>query len=189
MTAEKLLLDSDAIRDAVDHLCEAILPDFRENPDFALLGLHKQGVPLAGRIAGYLEKKTGLRPPVGTLDITMYRDDIGLRSSLPLIRETLIPFNMENAKVILVDDVLSSGRAIRAALDAVTSFGRPARIRLAELINRGRPEYPIRADYVGVNAFDVAPEQKIVLKLAENDGLDAAVTLQWREPCADTRGE
>ena len=110
----------------------------------------------------------------------MYRDDIGLRSGLPLIRETAIPFNMENAKVILVDDVLSSGRAIRAALDAVTSFGRPACIRLAVLLDRGRPEFPIRADYVGMNAFDVDPAEKIVLKLTENDGEDAAVAIQWR---------
>ncbi len=179
MTTEKLLFSSGEIRDGVQHLCDAVLQDFKENPDYVLLGLHKQGVPLANRIADYLEKQSGIRPAVGKLDISMYRDDIGLRSGLPLIRETEIPFNMENAKVILVDDVLSSGRAIRAALDAVTSFGRPACIRLAVLIDRGRPEFPIRADFVGFNAFDIHPEQKIVLKMTEIDGEDAALAIQW----------
>lgn len=180
MTTEKLLFNTGEVQDGVQHLCEAVLRDFKENPDYVLLGLHKQGVPLAERIADHLEEKTGSRPAVGKLDISMYRDDIGLRSGLPLIRETVIPFNMEDAKVILVDDVLSSGRAIRAALSAVTSFGRPACLRLAVLIDRGRPEFPIRADYVGFNAFDVDPAQKIVLKLTENDGEDAAVAIQWR---------
>ena len=180
MTTEKLLFDSGKISAGMQQLCEAVLRDFKKDPEYVLLGLHKQGVPLAERIAAYLEEKTGTRPAVGKLDISMYRDDIGLRSGLPLIRETAIPFNMENAKVILVDDVLSSGRAIRAALDAVTSFGRPACIRLAVLLDRGRPEFPIRADYAGMNAFDVDPAEKIVLKLTENDGEDAAVAIQWR---------
>jgi len=184
MTTEKLLFNSEEIRDGVARLGDAILPDFRANPDFVLLGLHKQGVPLAFRIAAHLEQATGRRPVVGKLDISMYRDDIGLRSGLPLIRETEIPFNMENARVLLVDDVLSSGRAIRAALDAVTSFGRPALIRLAVLIDRGRPEYPIRADYSVFQAYDVAPDRKIVVKLTENDGEDTVVSVQWRLPGA-----
>ena len=181
MTTEKLLFSAEDIREGVARLGDAILQDFRSDPEFVLLGLHKQGVPLAGRIADILAKATGRRPAVGKLDISMYRDDIGLRSGLPLIRETEIPFNMENARVLLVDDVLSSGRAIRAALDAVTSFGRPALIRLAVLIDRGRPEYPIRADYSAFRAYDVAPERKIVVKLTETDGEDAAVSVQWRK--------
>lgn len=188
MTTEKLLFSSGEVRDGVQHLCEAVLQDFKKNPDYVLLGLHKQGVPLAERIADYLEQHGHSRPAVGKLDISMYRDDIGLRSGLPLIRETRIPFNMENAKVILVDDVLSSGRAIRAALDAVTSFGRPACIRLGVLIDRGRPEFPIRADYVGFCAHDVDPAQKIVLKLTENDGEDAALAIQWQTSTPETGG-
>ena len=189
MTTEKLLFSSGEIRSGVQQLCEAVLRDFKADPEYVLLGLHKQGVPLAERIAAHLQEHCGIRPAVGKLDISMYRDDIGLRSGLPLIRETEIPFNMENAKVILVDDVLSSGRAIRAALDAVTSFGRPACIRLAVLIDRGRPDFPIRADYVGFSAFDVDPSQKIVLKMTENDGEDAAVAIQWRSTGAETGGK
>lgn len=186
---EKLLLDSAAIAEAVARLGEAVLQDFRNTPDFVLIGLHKQGVPLAFRLADILEKASGIRPAVGKLDISMYRDDIGLRSSLPRIRETEIPFNMEGAKVLLVDDVLSSGRAVRAALDAVTSFGRPALIRLAVLIDRGKPEYPIRADYVGRTAYQVDPSQKIVVNFSENSGGDAACTVQWHRDGAEMRGE
>ena len=177
------VLSAEEVRAAVEKIADAVCEEFFRNgkvTPVAFLGIQIGGIPLSRRIAKRIRERCGYDAPVGTLDISMYRDDIGLRSGLPLIRETVIPFNMEDAKVILVDDVLSSGRAIRAALSAVTSFGRPACLRLAVLIDRGRPEFPIRADYVGFNAFDVDPAQKIVLKLTENDGEDAAVAIQWR---------
>lgn len=116
--------------------------------DFALVGIQQMGVVLAERLCAELNK-LGVHPAFGKLDITMYRDDFGTRDILPMINETYIPFDVSDKEIILVDDVLSSGRTIRAALDALTDFGRPGLIRLAVLVDRGEPEFPIRADYVG----------------------------------------
>jgi bifunctional protein pyrR len=110
----------------------------------------------------------------------MYRDDVGLRSGLPLIRETVIPFNIDGHKIILVDDVLSSGRTIRAALDAITDYGRPNMIRLAVLVDRGDPEYPIRADYVGFK-LDLDPAHKVAVQFDE-DGDEAGIfEVNWQQ--------
>lgn len=117
----------------------------------ALVGIHQFGVPLAERLRDAITELTGQVPDFGKLDISMYRDDVGNRNPLPLIRETEIDFDVNDRTIILVDDVLSSGRTIRAALDALTDYGRPRLIRLAVLVDRGEPEYPIRADFVGFN--------------------------------------
>ena len=109
----------------------------------------------------------------------MYRDDFGQRSALPLIRETVIPFDVEDAKLILVDDVLSTGRTIRAALDAVTDYGRPDLIRLAVLIDRGGVEYPIRADYIGWQ-IKCGNDRKIVVEFSEEDGSDGVYEVPWQ---------
>ena len=131
-------------------------------------------IPQALLVAA-IAARGGKAPVLGKLDVTMYRDDIGLRRTLPLIRETVIPFNLEGAKVILVDDVLSSGRTIRAALDALTSYGRPALIRLAVLIDRNHPEYPIRPDYVGMR-IELPADRKIVVSLPEDPAAATAYT-------------
>lgn len=117
--------------------------------EVALLGIQLNGVPLAGRLAAEIERRTGCRLPVGTLDISMYRDDIGRRRKLTQLNPTEIPFDLEDRAMVVVDDVLHTGRTIRAALDAVTDYGRPRLIRLAVLVDRGGHEFPIRADYVG----------------------------------------
>ena len=182
MTEQKQLYDAAAIAAAIARMADAIAAEFQPDSGddgFALIGIYKQGVPLAERLLeAVAERNGGCRPELAKLDISMYRDDVGLRSGLPLIRETIIPFNMENKRVILVDDVLSSGRSIRAALDAVTDYGRPALIRLAVLVDRGMPEYPIRADYVGLRV-DAPADRKIRVDFKENDGIDAIREVSW----------
>ena len=176
-----LLCTASVMQSAIKKLAGDIYRLISATPaDCALVGIHQLGVVLAAQIQKELKEEYNCSPDFGTLDISMYRDDIGNRSRLPLIRETSIPFDVNDRLIILVDDVLSTGRTIRAALDALTDYGRPRQIRLAVLVDRGRPEFPIRADYAGMNAFDVDPAEKIVLKLTENDGEDAAVAIQWR---------
>ncbi|MGE4566013.1 MAG: bifunctional pyr operon transcriptional regulator/uracil phosphoribosyltransferase PyrR [Victivallaceae bacterium] len=170
---KKELFNAGRLQEALERIAGEILAGVSADPDdFALVGLYRQGVPLAERLGAEIERRTGRSPLIGKLDISMYRDDVGLRSGLPLIRETVIPFDMQDMKVILVDDVLTTGRTIRAALDALTDYGRPALIRLAVLVDRGQPEFPIRADYTGFNVR-IAPDHKVVVELAENDDCDA----------------
>ena len=137
--------------------------------DFVFIGIHRGGVPLAERLVKSIETKAGFQPRLGTLDISMYRDDIGMRKTLPFIFETRIPFDINGKTIILVDDVLQSGRSIRAALDAITDYGRPAIVRLAALLDRGLREFPINADYVG-KFVDVPPELRIKINWREYAG-------------------
>lgn len=147
--------------------------------DCALVGIHQLGVVLADLIRKELKEEFNCSPDFGTLDISMYRDDIGNRSRLPLIRETSIPFDVNDRLIILVDDVLSTGRTIRAALDALTDYGRPRQIRLAVLVDRGEPEFPIRADFVGLN-LSVPADHKIKVNFAGNsDGEPGIYDIQW----------
>jgi pyrimidine operon attenuation protein/uracil phosphoribosyltransferase len=126
-------------------------------------------VPLAQRIAAALADFEGERVPVGTLDITLYRDDLSLRGPAPIVRSTSIPVDVTGRTVVLVDDVLYTGRTVRAALDALTDLGRPARIQLAVLVDRGHRELPIRADFVGKNV-PTAGDEVIETRLREVDG-------------------
>ena len=141
MTLKKQLYSPEEMTAAISMIAAAIRRDFDTDGSvpYALVGLYNQGVPLAERICDEIERATGRRPEHGRLDISMYRDDVGLRSGLPLIRETVIPFNIDGHKIILVDDVLSSGRTIRAALDAIPAYGRPPMLRLAVVVARGDP--------------------------------------------------
>ncbi len=181
MTAKKLLFDSKALSSSIREMAKAIAADFSDGREFFLVGIQHQGVPLAVRIAAELKKlhKTAV-PGFGKLDISMYRDDVGVRSGLPLIKETEIPFNMDGAEVILVDDVLSSGRTIRAALDALNDYGRPARILLAVAVDRGNVEFPIRADYVGMEIKNLPDDRKILVEFAEVDDADGIFEKAWK---------
>ena len=176
-----LLRSAEEMRGAVEKVADAIIGEFGAGnlSDVVLLGLFKAGVPLAHRIAEVIKQRTGVTLQCGTLDISMYRDDFGQRTALPLIRETVIPFDVDNAKVILVDDVLSTGRTIRAALDAVTDYGRPALIRLAVLVDRGGVEYPIRADYTGWT-LEVKSDRKVLVEFSEEDGSDGVWEVAWQ---------
>jgi pyrimidine operon attenuation protein/uracil phosphoribosyltransferase len=182
MPAKKEVCNADGVKAAVEKVADGIISEFLNisKPDFAVIGIHQQGVPLAKRLIEIIENKTGYTPELAMLDISMYRDDIGVRQDLPEINETSIPFDMNDKSVILVDDVLSSGRTIRAALDAVTDYGRPTLIRLAVLVNRGNHEFPIGADYTGMT-LAVPHERKVVVEFEESDGRDRVCTIDWKK--------
>lgn len=165
------LMDAEEISALIDKIAQEICDKnkYANQDDFVFIGIHRGGVPLAERLVKSIEKKACFLPPLGTLDISMYRDDIGMRKTLPYIFETRIPFDINGKVIILVDDVLQSGRSIRAALDAITDYGRPAIVRLATLLDRGLREFPINADYVG-RFVDVPPEERIKINWHEYCG-------------------
>ena len=142
--------------------------------DLALVGIKTRGETLAGRIAEKIAGIEGKRPAVGALDITLYRDDLGSRAEQPQVRSTEIPFPLKNMTVVLVDDVLFTGRTIRAAMDALMDLGRPRVIRLAVLVDRGHRELPIRPDYVGKN-LPTSRKETVAVMLREHDGQDRVV--------------
>jgi len=146
----------------------------------ALVGIHQFGVPLAERIRDAMTELSGSTPEFGKLDISMYRDDIGNRNPLPLIRETEIDFDINDKTIILVDDVLSSGRTIRAALDALTDYGRPKAIRLAVLVDRGEPEYPIRADFIGFN-LKLPADRKVAVGFDDDNRSLGISEVDWKK--------
>lgn len=172
MTSYVQLFDAEQMMAKVRELARQIAVQFpAADKPLALVGIHQLGVPLARLLHDELAG-LGREVEFGMLDITMYRDDIGTRRLLPMINETVIPFDVNDRIIILVDDVLSSGRTIRAALDALTDYGRPGVIRLAVLVDRGEPEFPIRADFVG---FDVSlPAERKVLVQFESEPEHAA---------------
>ena len=148
--ARARIMDADTMARAVRRMAHEILERNEGLADVVLIGLQTGGVPLAGQLADALARIEGTRPPVGSLDVALYRDDIGLRPVLPEA-VTEIPVDLTGTVVVLVDDVLFTGRTIRAALDAVTDFGRPRAVQLAVMVDRGHRELPIRPDYVGKN--------------------------------------
>lgn len=142
--------------------------------DLALVGVMTRGVPLARRVAANLHKFEGIEVPVGSLDITMHRDD--LDGEEPEVGESFVPFDVSGKTVVLVDDVLFTGRTARAAMDALLELGRPAAVRLAILVDRGHRELPIRADHVGKNA-PTAFDERVIVSLSETDGEDAVIVV------------
>jgi pyrimidine operon attenuation protein/uracil phosphoribosyltransferase len=164
------LLGPDDIGRMVRRIAHEIVETQGGTDGLVLLGIQTRGVPLARRIASALQEIEGVSVPVGELDVTLYRDDLTLRGPKP-IGSTDVPVDVEGRTVVLVDDVLYTGRTIRAALDAVSSIGRPARIRLAALVDRGHRELPIRADHVGKN-IPTAGDEVVQVRLVETDGVD-----------------
>ncbi|MEX0992090.1 MAG: bifunctional pyr operon transcriptional regulator/uracil phosphoribosyltransferase PyrR [Actinomycetota bacterium] len=168
------LLDEAEIRRAVTRIAHEILEGNRGAESVVLVGIANRGDDLARRLAVEIERIEGTGVPVGALDITFYRDDIGLRSEAPEVHETRIDFDITGRTVVLVDDVLYTGRTIRAALDALVDFGRPTAVQLAVLVDRGHRELPIRADYVGKNV-PTRHDEVVRVALTEVDGEDAVV--------------
>ena len=166
------LLQATEIRRAVTRIAHEILERNKGAADLVLVGIAARGDDLARRLAVEIDRIEGTAVPVGVLDITFYRDDIGLRAEAPEVRETRIPFDVTGKTVVLVDDVLFTGRTIRSAMDALVDFGRPRAIQLAVLVDRGHRELPIRADYVGKNVPTRASQQ-VQVRLKETDGVDA----------------
>lgn len=171
-----LVMEADGIRRALVRIAHEIVERNRGVGDVALVGIRRRGVPIAQRLARSLLEITGHEVPTGALDITLYRDDL-MRQAVgpqPVLRRTEIPFSIDERRILLVDDVLYTGRTIRAALDALIDFGRPRSIRLAVIVDRGHRELPIKADYVGKNV-PTSARQSVQVKLTEEDGVDEAV--------------
>ena len=165
--------DMDRVLKRISH---EILEKNKGSSDIVVIGLQKRGVPLAKRIAANIEKFEGGKVKAGELDISFYRDDIGQNIKSD-IRKTYIPFDVKDKNVILVDDVLYTGRTIRAALDAIIDLGRPKTVQLVVLIDRGHRELPIRADYVGKN-LPTAADEIVAVKLKETDGEDSVILVE-----------
>jgi pyrimidine operon attenuation protein/uracil phosphoribosyltransferase len=167
------VLDEAALDRALTRISHEILERNGGAQDLAFVGLRTRGVTLAQRLAAKLAAIDGATVPVGTLDITLYRDDLDMRGA-PVIRGTDIPFSIKNKTVVLVDDVLYTGRTIRAALDALIDLGRPLMIQLAILIDRGHRELPIRPDFIGKN-LPTSRRESVAVRLREHDGEDRVV--------------
>lgn len=148
---KSVLMDEAAVRRALIRISHEIIEHNQGLDNVALIGIQRRGVPMAKFIQNYLEEIEGVKIPLGILDITFYRDDLSMLSSHPLVHSTDIPFNVNGKKIVLVDDVLFTGRTIRSAIDNIFDMGRPDEVQLAILIDRGHRQLPIRADYVGKN--------------------------------------
>jgi pyrimidine operon attenuation protein/uracil phosphoribosyltransferase len=170
------VMDADRMARALTRIAHEILERNRGLDELALVGIRTRGVPIARRLARALKEINGDDVPTGALDITLYRDDL-MRHPVgpqPLVRRTEIPFSIDDRKIMLVDDVLYTGRTIRAALDALIDFGRPRVIQLIALVDRGHRELPIKADYVGKN-LPTSLKQSVQVRLQEIDGTDEIV--------------
>jgi pyrimidine operon attenuation protein/uracil phosphoribosyltransferase len=175
-----LLLDAEAISKALSRIANEIIEGSDDLSRVALVGIQTRGVPLAARLRRLVDERSGVELPLGALDITFHRDDVHVRDSgrppgrQPVVRATSIPFSLSGMTVVLVDDVLYTGRTIRAAIDALLDFGRPARVQLAVLVDRGHRELPIRPDYVGKN-LPTARSERIQVELVEVDEVDGVL--------------
>jgi len=168
--ATRTILNADEIRRTLARMAHQVLEHNRGVEGLALVGLLTRGYPIAQRLATWIETIEGAAPPVGALDISLYRDDLAGKMR-PTIHRTDIPFPIEGRRVVLIDDVLYTGRSIRAAMDALTDFGRASSIQLGVLVDRGHRELPIRADFVGKN-IPTARDEEVAVRLAEIDGAD-----------------
>ena len=171
------ILDADRIRRMVDRMAHEIAERQKDLPELAFIGIRTRGVPLANRLASRLSDLVQETFPVGTLDITLYRDDLSTVAPQPLLKKTEIDFDLNGRTVLLCDDVLYTGRTIRAALDGVIDLGRPRAIRLAVLIDRGHRELPIEANYVG-KSVPTAQREVIQVLFQETDGVDEVWILE-----------
>ena len=175
-----ILMDSEGIRRALTRIAHEIVEKNKGVDGLVLVGIRTRGVPIAERIAAEIEQIEGSRPPVGILDITLYRDDLSTLSYQPIVHPTQMPVDITGKTIILTDDVLYTGRTIRAALDALIDLGRPTTIQLAVLIDRGHRELPIRADYVGKNV-PTATKEVVSVQLSDTDKAEQVVIREFRE--------
>ena len=171
------IMDAEAIGRALRRIAHEIIERNRHLEGVVLAGIPSRGVEIARRIAEFIRRSDKADVETGVIDVAMHRDDVGTRRELPVVRASKLPVPLEERTVIIVDDVLYTGRTVRAAMDAISSFGRPERIQLAVLIDRGHRELPIRPDYVGKN-LPTATREQIQVRLQETDNEPDAV---WRE--------
>jgi len=170
------IMDAEAIRRALRRVGHEIAERNSDLKSVVLAGIPSRGVEIARRIAEFIRASEKVDVETGVVDVAMHRDDVGTRTELPVVRESKLPLPLEGRTLIIVDDVLFTGRTVRAAMDAISSFGRPARIQLAVLVDRGHRELPIRADYVGKNLPSAASE-KVRVRLEQTDGEPDAIWL------------
>jgi pyrimidine operon attenuation protein/uracil phosphoribosyltransferase len=188
--ASKVLLDADAIARTLSRVAHEIIERNDDLDGLALVGIHTRGVPLSLRLRALVNERSGVELPIGQLDITFHRDDVHVRSqraprhAQPVVRDTRLDFDLEGRTVILVDDVLYTGRTIRSAIDALLEYGRPARVQLAVLADRGHRELPIRPDYVGKN-LPTARGERVQVEVVEVDEVDQVLLIGEREEGGD----
>ena len=168
------IVDADGLRRVITRIAHEIVEKNKGVDDLVLVGIRRRGVPIASRMAAKIRDFEGRAPAEGSLDITLYRDDLSTVAHQPVVGTSEIPVDINGKVVVLVDDVLYTGRTVRAAMDALIDFGRPRTIQLAVVIDRGHRELPIRADYVGKNV-PTSKKEVIGVKLAEIDGVDSVV--------------
>jgi pyrimidine operon attenuation protein / uracil phosphoribosyltransferase len=186
ISSDKVLLDADALSRTLSRIAHEIIEANPELDEVALVGIHTRGVPLAQRLRRLIEERAGEAPDLGTVDITFYRDDVAVRGgeapihAQPVVRSTALDFPLEGKTVVLVDDVLYTGRTIRAAIEAIFDYGRPARVQLAVLADRGHRELPIRPDYVGKN-LPTSRGERIQVQLVEIDEVDRVLLIETSE--------
>ena len=188
--APHVLLDAESMRRTLSRIAHEIIERNEDLESVALVGIHTRGVPIANRLRRLVEERSGEELALGQLDITFHRDDVHVRAGQaprrpqPLVRETKLDFELEGRTVILVDDVLYTGRTIRAAIDALFEYGRPDRVQLAVLADRGHRELPIRPDYVGKN-LPTGRTERVQVELVEIDEVDRVVLVAEREEALD----
>jgi pyrimidine operon attenuation protein/uracil phosphoribosyltransferase len=171
------VMDAEAMRRALRRVAHEIIERNPQLEKVMLAGIPSRGVEIARRIAAFIREIENINVQIGVIDVAMHRDDVGTRPELPMVRASELPLPLEGRTVVIVDDVLYTGRTVRAAMDAISSFGRPARIQLAVLIDRGHRELPIRPDYVGKN-LPTATGEQIQVRLQETDNEPDAVWLE-----------
>jgi pyrimidine operon attenuation protein / uracil phosphoribosyltransferase len=176
----KVIMTADDIRRTLARIAHEIIERNKNLSDLVLVGMRTRGVPLAKRLAANIKNFESTEIPIGALDISLYRDDLDSLALKPVIDSTEIPIDIANRTIVLVDDVLYTGRSTRAALDALIDFGRPGTIQLAVLIDRGHRELPIRADYIGKN-IPSSRSEEIKVELVETDGIDQVAILPTPE--------
>jgi pyrimidine operon attenuation protein / uracil phosphoribosyltransferase len=175
-TAPTAIMDNEAIRRALRRIAHEIVEQNVDLKSVVLAGIPRRGVEIGRRLAQFIREVAKIDIETGTIDVAMHRDDVGTRAELPIVHASKLPLPLEGRTIVIVDDVLFTGRTARAALDAINSFGRPARIQLAALVDRGHRELPIRADYVGKN-LPTATREQIQVRLQETDNEPDAVWL------------
>jgi pyrimidine operon attenuation protein/uracil phosphoribosyltransferase len=178
--SERVVMDAQAIERALTRVAHEVLEHNKGTEGLALIGIRSRGVHLAERLRDKIQGIEGVSVPTGIMDITLYRDDLSRSRQQPMVKGTQIAFAIEDKHVVLVDDVLYTGRSVRAALDALMDFGRPLQVQLVVLIDRGHRELPIRADYVGKN-LPTAITESVQVRLKESDGRDEVVIARAEE--------